>query len=84
MRIILSTSEKLSIALERQGFTQKELAKKIGVSQATISKKFKYNDWRESDLKEICEIIGVNLEIAIQFNDSKMTHQFIGFSCPIS
>lgn len=69
MRIILSTSEKLSIALERQGFTQKELAKKIGVSQATISKKFKYNDWRESDLKEICEIIGVNLEIAIQFND---------------
>lgn len=69
MRIILSTSEKLSIALERQGFTQKELAKKIGVSQATISKKFKYNDWRESDLKEICEIIGVNLEIVIQFND---------------
>lgn len=36
--------------------TQKELATKLGISQPTLSGKFKLDDWRESDLKKIAEI----------------------------
>ncbi|MBU5332076.1 helix-turn-helix transcriptional regulator [Anaerocolumna aminovalerica] len=66
---IITTSEKLEIALKRQGFTKKEVAEKLGVSQPTISKKFKYNDWRESDVKEICHTIGINCEMVLKFED---------------
>lgn len=48
----MTTSEKLEVALKRQGFTQKELAERLGTSQQNVSKKFKFNDWRESDIKK--------------------------------
>ena len=48
----VTTSEKLEVALKRQGFTQKELAERLGTSQQNVSKKFKFNDWRESDIKK--------------------------------
>lgn len=38
--------------MKRQGYTQKDLAEKLGTSQANLSKKFKFNDWRESDVKK--------------------------------
>lgn len=66
---IISTSEKLEIALKREGFTKKELAEKLGVAQPTISKKFKYNDWRESDIKKICDAIGIECEITLKLSD---------------
>ena len=52
--IIITISEKLEIVLKRLDISKKELADKLGTSQPNISKKFKYNDWRESDVKEIC------------------------------
>lgn len=66
---IITTSEKLEIALKRQGFTKKELSEKLGVTQPTISKKFKYNDWRESDIREICKVIGIDCEMVLRFQD---------------
>lgn len=66
---IISTSEKLEIILKREGFTKKELAEKLGTSQPNLSKKFKYNDWRESDVTEICKVIGVEYEINFKLND---------------
>ena len=66
---IISTSEKLEIALKRQGFTKKDLAERLGIAQPTISKKFKHNDWRESDIKKICEIIDVECDITLRFRD---------------
>ena len=56
MNFIITTSEKLDIALKRQGLKRKDLAERLGISQPTLSKKFKYNDWRESDIKKICKI----------------------------
>lgn len=69
MIIIYTTSEKLEIALKRQGYTKKVLADRLNTSQANISKKFKFDDWRESDLKEICKIIGVELDIVLKLED---------------
>lgn len=37
---------------------QKELAEKLGVTQPVLSKKFKLDDWRESDLQEIAKVCG--------------------------
>lgn len=72
MVLIYTTSEKLEIALKRKNMTKKELAEKLGTSQANISKKFKFDDWRESDLKEICKIIDIELEIVLKFNDGSI------------
>lgn len=69
MVLIISISEKLEIVLKREGITKKELAKKLGVSQPNISKKFKYNDWRESDVIEICNVIGIKCETIFKLKD---------------
>ena len=55
-------TEKIKILLIKSGLTQKELAEKLGTSQSNISKKYKLDDWRESDLKKIAEICGCKYE----------------------
>lgn len=37
----------------------------MGISSPALTKKFKANDWREKDLRLICEILGT--EYAITF-----------------
>ena len=66
---MLSISEKLEIVLKREGITKKELADKLKTSQPNVSKKFKYNDWRESDIKEICQAIGIESETVFKLSD---------------
>lgn len=68
---IISTSEKMNIILSRCGMTKKELAEKWGISQPSISQKFKENNWKESDLKKFCEITGNNYEIIFTDNKGK-------------
>lgn len=68
----MTTSEKLEIALKRQGITKKELAERLNTSQANISKKFKFDNWRESDLKEICDTIGVEVNTIIKFKNGEI------------
>lgn len=38
----------------KKEITQADLANRLEVSQPTLSKKFKLDDWRESDLKKDC------------------------------
>ena len=45
--------------------TKKELAEKWGISQPSISQKFKENNWKESDLKKFCEITGYTYEVVL-------------------
>lgn len=42
-------TEKIKILMIKKDITQKELADKLEISQPTLSKKFKLDDWRESD-----------------------------------
>lgn len=67
----MTTSEKLEIALKRQGYTKKDVAEKINTSQQNLSKKFKFDDWRESDIKEICQVIGIDMEIVLKFDNGE-------------
>ena len=41
-----------------KGITQAELAEKLEVTQPTLSKKFKLDNWRESDLENIASVCG--------------------------
>lgn len=65
----LNTSEKLEIVLNKLGVSQKELAKRLNTSQPNLSKKFKYNNWRESDLKAICKALNIKCNVIFKFSD---------------
>lgn len=66
---IISTSEKLEIILKRLDMTKKELAEKWGISQPSISQKFKENNWKETDLKKFCKITGYTYEVILTDKD---------------
>lgn len=60
---IISTSEKMNIILSREGKTKKWLADQWGISQPSITQKFKEDNWKESDIKKFCNIMKLNYEI---------------------
>lgn len=59
----------MEIVLKRVGVTKKELADRLGTSQPNITKKFKYNDWRESDVIKICEVLNVEVDTIFKLED---------------
>lgn len=69
MIIIPNTTEKIKILMIKCGTNQKELAVKLGVSQPVLSKKFKMNNWRESDLEEIAKVCGAEFETVFKYNN---------------
>lgn len=58
----MGMTQKIKIMMIKEGLNQKELADRLHCSQANLSKKFRLNDWRESDLQEIAEICGYRYE----------------------
>lgn len=52
----VTTTAKIKMIMAARDITQKELAAKLGITQPTLSGKFKLDDWRESDLKKIASI----------------------------
>ena len=64
---MMTTSEKMNLILQRSGKRKKWLAEQWGISQPSISQKFKEDNWKESDLKKFCEIM--NLTYVINFTD---------------
>ena len=55
-------TEKIKMLLIKRDLTQKELADKLGISQPALSKKYKLDDWRESDLRKIAEVCDCKYE----------------------
>lgn len=60
---IISTSEKMNIILSREGKSKKWLAEQWGISQPSITQKFKEDNWKESDIKKFCNIMNMNYEV---------------------
>ena len=59
-----TTAEKLEIIMKRKNITMTELAKRLGgQSRQNVSKKFKRDNFTESDLKAISEALGVDYVI---------------------
>ncbi len=65
----MAMTEKIKIMLIKAGMTQQDLAKKLGTSQPNLSKKFKLDDWRESDLEQIAKACGYTYEGYFRNND---------------
>ena len=60
---MIRTSEKMDMILSRSGHTKKWLAEQWGITQPSISQKFKENNWKESDIKKFCEILGCTYNV---------------------
>lgn len=58
----MGMTEKIKILLIKKGMTQKDLADRLGITQPALSKKYKLDDWRESDLKQIANVCNCKYE----------------------
>lgn len=67
--MISNTTEKIKILMIKCGTNQKTLAAKLGISQPALSKKFKQNNWRESDLEEIAKACGAEFNTVFKYNN---------------
>lgn len=65
-------TEKIKILMIKKEITQADLANRLDVSQPTLSKKFKLDDWRESDLKKIAEVCGCQYEGSFILNSERI------------
>ena len=59
----MTVATKIRMILAQRGMNFAELSKKLNRSPSTISDKMKRDDFRESDLKEIAEILNYDYEI---------------------
>lgn len=69
---ILTTSEKISLILSRTGHNKKWLAEQWGVSQSSISQKMKDNNWKESDIRKFCDIVGCSYSVVFDINGERI------------
>lgn len=66
---MIRTSEKMEMILSRSGHTKKWLAEQWGITQPSISQKFKENNWKESDIKKFCEILGCTYNVVFEYRN---------------
>ena len=58
-------TEKLKIAMIKQGVTQVELAKRVEQTQSNLSQKFVANNFKLSEYERLVAALGCELEISI-------------------
>lgn len=63
--------EKIKILMSRRNINQKELAAKLGISQVALSKRFKLDDFRESDIIKILDMLDADFSGQIIMRDTK-------------
>ena len=54
-------------ALEKKGYTQKQLAKEIGISTRTLSNRIKTGDFGSVEIKKISEILEISDPMSVFF-----------------
>lgn len=59
----LSTSEKIKVLCRRGNINITEVAARIGWSQSNLSNKLKRDNFSESDLRKIADVLGYDLII---------------------
>lgn len=61
----INLTEKLKIAMIKQGVTQIELAKRVEQTQSNLSQKFVANNFKLSEFEKLVTALGCTLEISI-------------------
>lgn len=59
-------TEQLKIALNRKGITAAGLADMLGVSAQNLHQQLKRDNFREKDIKKICDLIGYDYILEIK------------------
>lgn len=66
----MTIGEKLKVILEYRHMTVQELSKKMGYnSPSALYNRFKRDNFSESDLKEICDILNCSYDVVFRLND---------------
>lgn len=67
----LGMTNKIKALCAIKGIGQKELAELLDVSQPVLSKKYKLDNWRESDLQEIAKVLNVEYKGIFVLNNGE-------------
>lgn len=66
----MTIGEKLKVILEYRHMTVQELSIKMGYnSPSALYNRFKRDNFSESDLKEMCNILNCSYEVVFRLND---------------
>lgn len=68
----MTTREKIMIACDKAGFTITELAKRMGMSQQTLSSRLKTGKFTQEELEEMANILGCKYQSAFLFPDGEV------------
>lgn len=67
----ITIGEKIKVVLSYKNMTVQELSKKMGYnSPSALYNKFKRDDFSESDLIRICQLLDCTYNIVIKMNDT--------------
>jgi DNA-binding Xre family transcriptional regulator len=66
MTSLSSIGQEIRVAQTKAGVSNRELAKRLGVSPQTVSNYRKATDIKLSTLREICTALGLNLKVTIE------------------
>lgn len=67
----MGMTNKIKALCAIKGIGQKELAELLDVSQPVLSKKYKLDNWRESDLQEIAKVLNVEYKGIFVLNNGE-------------
>ena len=66
----MGMTNKIKALCAMRGITQQELADKLNTPQSNLSKKYKKDDWRESDLQKIAEVLNADFKGCFILNET--------------
>lgn len=61
----MTFSEQIKIILNRENKTVDQLAHDLGTTKQNLYQQFKRNNFKENDMKKICDILGYEISINI-------------------
>lgn len=67
----MSMAKKIKLLLVEKDSNLSELAEKIGTTQPNLSNKMKRDDFRESELNQIADALGVMFESSFVLEDGR-------------
>lgn len=65
MTCLSNIGQEIRVAQTKAGITNRELAKRLGISPQTVSNYRKAEDIKLSTLREICKALGLQLKISM-------------------
>ena len=72
MEKILTLQQKIKIACETSGITMTELGERMGMSQASMSKRVKTGKFTQEELEEMARHLGCEYQSSFIFPDGKV------------